>query len=154
MGAHGPLSTTSRAQQYPRSLINDLLNFARLDAGQVDVGDADVELGRLLDDLDALVGAQLRAKEIAYERAAAPAGGDDHAADAVVRIHVRDTGRRSRSRSPGPTDQRRAALARYCSRVGGGAASVSRSWARRRRAASTCGRTSGSARAHSQTKRS
>lgn len=76
LGLRGPVTEQQRsdfarirrAQQYLLSLINDLLNFARLDAGQVDLRTTVVELGVLFDDLDALVGAQLLAKGIQYER--------------------------------------------------------------------------------------
>ena len=76
LGLRGPVTDQQRsdfarirrAQRYLLSLINDLLNFARLDAGQVELRPTDVELGALFDDLDALVGAQLRAKGIEYER--------------------------------------------------------------------------------------
>jgi len=81
LGLRGPVTEQQRsdfarirrAQRYLLSLINDLLNFTRLDAGRVDLRTTDVELTPLFEDLDALVGAQLRAKGIEYVRTAVDA---------------------------------------------------------------------------------
>ena len=93
MGLRGPVTDQQRsdfarirrAQQYLLSLINDLLNYARLDAGQVDVQVADVELGPLFDDLDALVGAQIQSKGLVYDRSGGPNPGPVRADPEKVR---------------------------------------------------------------------
>jgi signal transduction histidine kinase len=47
--------------------VTDVLNFARLDAGQVEYRAEPVPLGPLVADLEALVGPQLAAKRLAYD---------------------------------------------------------------------------------------
>ncbi len=51
-------------QRHLLGLINSILNFTRLEAGQVQFRTAAVPLAALLDGLDALVGPQIRAKSI------------------------------------------------------------------------------------------
>ncbi|MDF1505083.1 ATP-binding protein [Roseisolibacter sp. H3M3-2] len=48
------------------SLVNDVLNFARVEAGQVEVRVEEVPLGALLAGLEAMVAPQLRAKGLEY----------------------------------------------------------------------------------------
>ena len=49
------------------SLVTDVLNFARVDAGQIEFRPADVELASVVGDLESLVGPQLAAKGIAFD---------------------------------------------------------------------------------------
>jgi signal transduction histidine kinase/PAS domain-containing protein len=75
MGVRGPvteaqredLTRVERAGQHLQSLINDILNFARLEAGQVQFDVQDVSLDAVLDDLEALLLPQLRERGIAYD---------------------------------------------------------------------------------------
>jgi len=75
LGLRGPLTEQQRADlervrrssQYLLSLINDVLNVARLDAGQVEFRIEDVRLDHLLADLEALIAPQFRAKPLVYE---------------------------------------------------------------------------------------
>ena len=48
-------------------LINDILNYARLEAGTVELHLADVPLAEALSGMEALIAPQLRAKGVAYE---------------------------------------------------------------------------------------
>ncbi|MEJ7813165.1 MAG: ATP-binding protein [Gemmatimonadaceae bacterium] len=74
MGVHGPvteaqrdaLARIERSQAHLLRLINDVLNFAKVDAGQVQYAIADVPLDEALTSLEALVAPQLRAKRLAY----------------------------------------------------------------------------------------
>jgi PAS domain S-box-containing protein len=75
LGIHGPLSDAQhdallrvdRAQRFLLRLINDLLNVARLKAGQLDYDIQPVALGEVFAELDSMIGPQLEAKSIAYE---------------------------------------------------------------------------------------
>jgi signal transduction histidine kinase len=60
------LSRIVRSQQMLLSLINDVLNFAKLDAGQVQYRITDVPLHGALSGLEALVAPQLAARELTY----------------------------------------------------------------------------------------
>ncbi|HST59553.1 MAG TPA: HAMP domain-containing sensor histidine kinase, partial [Longimicrobium sp.] len=66
------LDRVKRAQQHLLGLINDVLNFAKLEAGKIELEIRDVALGELLDDLEALIAPQAAARGITY----APAPGD------------------------------------------------------------------------------
>jgi PAS domain S-box-containing protein len=75
MGVRGPVTDAQRqdlerlrrANQHMIGLISDVLNFARLEAGQVEYTIEDVPLGPLIADLEALVGPQLAAKAVALD---------------------------------------------------------------------------------------
>ena len=74
LGIYGPvtdrqkeaLDRISRSQQMLLSLINDVLNFARLDAGQVQYRMADVSLHEALAPVESLVAPQLQGKQQVY----------------------------------------------------------------------------------------
>jgi signal transduction histidine kinase len=74
MGLRGDLSAEQRhdlarirrSQQHLLGLINDVLHFAKLDAGHVTFTVAPVELDRLIRDLEPLIAPQVRAKGLAY----------------------------------------------------------------------------------------
>jgi signal transduction histidine kinase len=74
MGVHGPvtegqreaMSRISRAQSHLLALINDILSFARLEAGQVQFEVTDVPLAEALADVAALVEPQAAAKGLAF----------------------------------------------------------------------------------------
>jgi signal transduction histidine kinase len=71
MGIHGPVSDAqrdalgriNRSQAHLLSLINDVLNFAKIDAGQVEFHLTDVPLDDVMSELEAIVAPQVRAKE-------------------------------------------------------------------------------------------
>ncbi|HEY7877881.1 MAG TPA: ATP-binding protein, partial [Gemmatimonadaceae bacterium] len=85
IGVRGPLNESQheyltriqRAQHELLSLINDVLNFAKIEGGHVHFAARDVTAREMLSGIDALFAPQLRARDIAYEWAA----GDE---DAVV----------------------------------------------------------------------
>jgi signal transduction histidine kinase len=70
LGVHGPINEAQRdalvrlgrSQAHLLRLINDVLNFAKLDAGQVRYAVADVPLDETLASLEPLVAPQVRAK--------------------------------------------------------------------------------------------
>jgi len=74
LGIHGPVTAAQReslgrirhSQRHLLSLINDVLNFAKLDAGHVAVDARPVDIDELLTGLEALVAPQLRAKRLQY----------------------------------------------------------------------------------------
>ena len=74
LGIYGPvterqkeaLDRITRSQQMLLSLINDVLNFARLDAGQVQYRMTDVSLSEALAPVEGLVAPQLEAKKQSY----------------------------------------------------------------------------------------
>ena len=74
MGLRGPvtpeqvedLNRITRSERALLSLINDILNFARLEATQVSFASERVALRALLTDMEALVAPQLRAKELRF----------------------------------------------------------------------------------------
>jgi PAS domain S-box-containing protein len=76
MGLRGPvtreqtddLDRISRSQTALLALINDILNFARLDAGRVSYAISDVSVPVLFDDLEALVLPQLGEKQLTFQR--------------------------------------------------------------------------------------
>jgi len=75
MGLRGPVTEAQehdlerirRANQYLLSLVNDILNFARLDAGQVEYHITGVELAALLADIEPLMAPQIAARGITYD---------------------------------------------------------------------------------------
>ncbi len=75
MGVRGPVTEPQRedlrrirrASQHLLVLINDILNYARLEAGSVELHLSDVTLTEALAGMEALIGPQLRTKGIAYE---------------------------------------------------------------------------------------
>jgi signal transduction histidine kinase len=77
LGLHGPLTDGQRealgrirrSQQRLLALVNDVLSFARLDAGQLRLETADVPLAELLADVEALMRPQLDARGLAYASA-------------------------------------------------------------------------------------
>jgi signal transduction histidine kinase len=60
------LQRIARSQQMLLSLINDVLNFAKLDAGQVQYSVSDVPLVEVLQGTEPLVAPQLEAKQMRY----------------------------------------------------------------------------------------
>jgi len=74
MGIHGPVSEPQREalekihrnQTHLLGLINDVLNFAKIEAGQVQYDLADVPLEATLSTVEALVEPQLRARGLRY----------------------------------------------------------------------------------------
>ena len=74
MGLRGPvteaqredLARIRRSQQHLLRMINDVLNFARIEAGRVAFDIADVPVDATLADLEALIEPQVRAKELRF----------------------------------------------------------------------------------------
>jgi len=74
-GIRGPLTAAQladldrvkRNQRYLLSLINDILNFAKLEAGRVQFTPKAVKMNEALGQLEALVTPQLQQKELRYE---------------------------------------------------------------------------------------
>jgi signal transduction histidine kinase len=56
-----------RASQYLMGLVTDVLNFARIDAGQVEFHLADVELASVVSDVEPLIKPQLAAKGLSFD---------------------------------------------------------------------------------------
>jgi PAS domain S-box-containing protein len=75
LGVRGPLAEGQRADlerikrsgQYLLGLINDVLNFAKLDAGQVEYRFEDVQVGPLMESLEELIRPQVDAKGLRYD---------------------------------------------------------------------------------------
>jgi signal transduction histidine kinase len=73
MGVRGSLSPQQQsdvqrihdANQYLTSLVNDVLNFARLDAGKIEYRSTDFDLATIVEDLEPLLGPQFAAKGVA-----------------------------------------------------------------------------------------
>lgn len=76
IGVHGPVTPEQqqairriqRSQRHLLALISDLLNFTRVEAGQVEYAIADVSVSDALDGLEALVEPQLTAKRLRFTR--------------------------------------------------------------------------------------
>ncbi|MFL5583165.1 MAG: ATP-binding protein [Gemmatimonadaceae bacterium] len=74
-GVRGPISDVQRAdverikrsQRHLLGLINDILNFAKVEAGRVQLELRDVSMNDALGQLEGLVAPQLREKELRYE---------------------------------------------------------------------------------------
>jgi len=60
------LARIRSAGRYLLALINDILNYARLEAGRVEIAVADVHLDELSRDIDALVAPQMQRKGLQY----------------------------------------------------------------------------------------
>lgn len=77
LGIRGPVTEAQladfarirRSARYLLALINDILNFAKLQAGQIDYRLADVSLVGLAAELQELIAPQLAAKSLHFERA-------------------------------------------------------------------------------------
>ena len=75
LGVHGPVSDKQnealeriqRSQKALLGLINDILNFSKLEAGFIEVETNDVPVGEMLETIDAWVEPQLRTKQLHYE---------------------------------------------------------------------------------------
>jgi signal transduction histidine kinase/PAS domain-containing protein len=80
LGLRGPttpeqqedLGRIMRSQRHLLSVINDILNFARLEAGHVEYHVVEVPVAELLGDLESLIRPQLAAKQLAFSCAAVP----------------------------------------------------------------------------------
>ena len=80
-GLRGPLTEAQRAdlqrikrsQQHLLGIINDILNFTRLEATEVQFDVMDVPVRALMSDLDAIVGSLARAKSLEYSCKLPPA---------------------------------------------------------------------------------
>ena len=80
MGVHGAISEAQRAVlsriqksgQHLLSLINDILNFAKLEAGRVEYELSDVVLAEVLGDVLSMMESQLEAKELSCDLRVAP----------------------------------------------------------------------------------
>ena len=76
LGIHGPvteaqqeaLGRIQRSQRHLLALINDLLNFAKLEAGQVEFDIRDVSVEATADSLETLVAPQLAVKKLRFSR--------------------------------------------------------------------------------------
>jgi signal transduction histidine kinase len=74
MGIHGPvtdaqrdaLNRIARSQAHLLTLINDVLNFARIDAGQITYVVKDVRMSETLGGLEPLVGPQVAARRLTF----------------------------------------------------------------------------------------
>jgi PAS domain S-box-containing protein len=75
MGLRGPLSEAQRgdvermqrANQHLTSLVNDVLNFARLDAGHVEYHTLDFDVAAIVSELEPLLGPQLAARGLTLD---------------------------------------------------------------------------------------
>jgi PAS domain S-box-containing protein len=82
LGIHGPItdqqresiSRIQRSQRHLLSLINDVLNFAKLEAGRVEYHLTNIPVRAAVDDLEALILPQLRAKSLSFDRSACSDG--------------------------------------------------------------------------------
>ncbi|HET8653895.1 MAG TPA: ATP-binding protein [Longimicrobiaceae bacterium] len=82
LGVHGPvteaqheaLDRIKRNQRVLLALVNDVLNFARLEAGKLELHVSDVAIDRLASDLEAMIGPQLHEKGLTYTCCAGASG--------------------------------------------------------------------------------
>lgn len=80
MGVHGPvtkeqedaLDRVGRAQRHLLGLINDVLNYAKLERGRVEFSVQPADLGELVADVVPMIEPQLAGKQIAYETRVPP----------------------------------------------------------------------------------
>ena len=63
----GDLERIKRNQHHLLSLINDILNFAKLEAGRVQFDPTDISINETLGELEALVAPQLEQKKLRYK---------------------------------------------------------------------------------------
>jgi signal transduction histidine kinase len=63
----GDLDRIKRNQHHLLSLINDILNFAKLEAGRVQFDPIDISMNEMLGELEALIAPQLELKQLNYE---------------------------------------------------------------------------------------
>jgi len=76
LGLHGPLTSAQledleridRSQRHLLSLINDILNFAKIEAGRVEVEASTVDVHRILEGLKEFVEPQLQEKNLKFEQ--------------------------------------------------------------------------------------
>ena len=61
------LRRIKRSQRHLASLVNDILNFARLETGRVDIAMSDVEVDDVLTEAETLVSPQLRARGLQFD---------------------------------------------------------------------------------------
>jgi PAS domain S-box-containing protein len=82
LGIHGPVTPEQeedlrrirRASEHQLALINDILNFARLEAGKVEYSIAEIALDEVLAGIEALILPQAAAKNLSYRYEPADAG--------------------------------------------------------------------------------
>jgi signal transduction histidine kinase len=75
MGVHGPITEgqreaihrLQRSEQHLLALVNDVLNFAKLEAGRVEYAFDDVDIGAIVDAVRPLVEPQIVAHGLAYD---------------------------------------------------------------------------------------
>ena len=75
LGVRGPvtpeqredLDRIDRSQRHLLSLINDILNFAKIEAGHIKIEDEPIRVARILDSLTEFVEPQLREKQLKFE---------------------------------------------------------------------------------------
>ena len=63
---HDDLDRIDRSQRHLLSLINDILNFAKIEAGHVDIEDVPVRIGAVMASLHEFVEPQLREKKLKF----------------------------------------------------------------------------------------
>ena len=63
----GDLDRIKRNQHHLLSLINDILNFAKLEAGRVQFDPIEISMNEMLGELEALVAPQVEKKQLKYE---------------------------------------------------------------------------------------
>jgi PAS domain S-box-containing protein len=87
MGVRGPVTPTQledlarikRSQRLLLSLVNDILDFARLEAGQIEYHFADVDLVDVLSAIEAMIAPQVNAKGVFYRQQACDSSVTMHA---------------------------------------------------------------------------
>lgn len=68
------LRRIKRNQRHLLSLVNDILNFARLESGRVDITIDDVSIDEVLSEAESLVSPQLRARGLQFDAPASESG--------------------------------------------------------------------------------